>query len=560
MDSITEVYEMKKSEKIDQPNSRRRFLKGSLMAGVAGVVASSTSAAVSAVAQSEPAKEKTCTPKHSWEIVPDPIPASKITQSIEADIVVVGAGVAGVFAAHAAAENGAKAIVLEKFKTFSCRAKDNGAVNTKLHSKEDGTWIDEERLLEDLFNYYQNRTHQSLMREFVYKSGKIMNHYIDLCEANGVSVTLLPGYEVSRNSPGYATAHNFFLKDQAHSSGSEYVPTQVYLMRVVEKHAKELGAEFRYNTAAEQLIRDKKSGRVTGVVARTKTGYIQFNARKAVIMATGGYTENKEMLEAWGPSGLLMEVPCYTPVGGNMGEGIAMSLWAGASLQRPPFPVQTHTIPAPVLGNDLMVANQTLLHINKLGLRYENENQPDPLQSNGRVLQPGKKAWSIFDSRYYKDQAPIKTSQGGPVNEPQSSLDESVAKGLAFKADTIEELAQKIGVPASTLKKTVDRYTELAKKGKDEDFGKPARLMFPITDAPFYALPIKSQLLVTLGSLNCDPNMQVLDTNDEPIPGFYAIGNMMGNYFGEYPMFAPGFSSGRCIVMSHILAERLAKA
>jgi fumarate reductase flavoprotein subunit len=550
---------MKKSEKIDQPNSRRRFLKGSLMAGVAGVVAGSTSVAISAVAQSEPAKANKTAPKHSWEIVPPPILANEITQTIDTDIVVVGAGVAGVFAANAAVENGAKVVVLEKFKTFSCRAKDNGAVNTRLHSKKDGTWIDEERLLEDLFNYYQNRTHQSLMREFVYNSGKVMNHYIDLCEANGVSVTLLPGYEVSRNSPGYATAHNFFLKDKAHSSGSEYVPTQIYLMRVVEKRAKDLGVGFHYSTSAEQLIRDK-SGRVTGVVAKAKTGYIQFNARKAVIMATGGFTENKEMLDAWAPNAELMEVPCYTPVGGNMGEGIAMSLWAGASLQRPPYPVLTHTIPAPALGNDLMAANQTFLRVNRIGLRYENENQPDPMQSNGRVLQPGKKAWNILDSRYFKDQEPIKTSQGGPVNEPLEALEDSVAKGLAFKANTIEGLAGKIGVPPAALKKTVERYTALAKKGKDEDFGKPANLMFPITDAPFYALPIKSHLLATLGSLNCDPNMQVLDTNDEPIPGLYAIGNMMGNYFGEYPMFAPGFSSGRCIVMSHILAERLAKA
>jgi fumarate reductase flavoprotein subunit len=547
----------KENEKIDQANSRRKFLKGSLVAGVAGVVAGSTGLAAPALAQAAPAAA--AAPKHSWEVVPAPIPADKITQTIDADIVVVGAGVAGVCAAHTAAENGAKVVVLEKFKTFSCRAKDNGCVNSKLHSKKDGTWINEEELLEDLFAYYQNRTHQSMMREFVYKSGAVLNKYIDLCEANGVAVDLLPGYQVSRTSPGYATALNFYLKDKAHSSGSEYVPTQIYLMRVVEKHAKELGADFHYSTAAQQLLKDK-SGRITGVVAKTKAGYIQFNAKKAVIMATGGYGENKEMVEAWAPNAELMEMNTYTPVGGNQGEGIAMSLWAGASLQRPPFPVLTHTIPAPVLGNDAMAANQTFLRVNRNGERYENENQPDPLQSNSRVTQPGKKAWNIFDSRYFKDQSTIKTSMGGPVNEPQSDLDASVAKGLCFKADTIEELAKKAGIKPEGLKKAVARYTELAKKGKDEDFGKPANRMFPITDAPFYAMPVISHLLTTIGSLNCDPNMQVLDTNDEPIPGLYAIGNLMGNYFGEYPMFAPGFSSGRCIVMSTILAERLTKA
>jgi fumarate reductase flavoprotein subunit len=475
-------------------------------------------------------------------------------------VVVVGAGVAGIFAAHSAAEHGWKVALVEKFKTYSVRAKDNGAVNTKVQ-KSQGIHIDEDELSARLIAYSQNRVHHKLVRDFVYNSGRVFDHYIDMCEANGVSVEVLPEYTVSRTSPGYPTAHNFFLKDKAHSSGSEYVPTQVYLVQVVEKAAKEKGVDFHYNTAAKQLVKDP-SGRVTGVIAKVKGGgYTQFNAKKAVIMAVGGYTENQEMLDAWAPWAKYAEIPCYTPIGGNQGEGIAMSLWAGATLMKPPFPIMIHTIPAPPLGNDSMAANQTFLHVNKLGERYEDENQPDPFQSNTRFMQPDGKAWGIFDSSYFKDQAPIKTSMGGPVNEPLEALEDSIAKGMAFKAATLAALAHSINIPADTLETTVKRYTELAKRGKDEDFGKQADRMFPIEHGPFYAVPIKSHLLVTVGSLNVTPEMQCIDKNNAPIPGLYAVGNTMGNFFGvDYPLLAPGISSGRCIVMSHLLGERLAKA
>ena len=549
-----------KHDKDEIAASRRSFLKNSLVAGaVAGVAG--LGAAPAAMAQAEAATtEQPAQPKHSWEVAPEPIAASKITQTVDTDVVVVGAGVAGVFAAHAAVENGLKVALLEKFKTFSCRAKDNGAVNTKAHKRQ-GMHIDEEELAARLISFSQNRVHHKLVRDWVYESGRVFDHYIDMCEANGVSVEVLPEYTVNKITPGFPTAHNFFLKDQAHSNGSEYVPTQVYLVRVVEKSCREKGVDFHYNTAAKQLLKDK-SGRITGVVAKVKGGgYIQFNAKKAVILAVGGYTENDEMLDAWAPWAKFAEVPCYTPIGGNQGEGIAMALWAGASLMKPPFPIMIHTIPAPPLGNDAMAANQTFLHVNKLGKRYEDENQPDPFQSNTRFMQPDRKAWAVFDASYFKDQAPIKTSMGGPVNEPQEALEDSIAKGMAFKGATVAELAAKIGVPAEALEKTVARYTELAKKGKDVDFGKQADRMFPIDTAPFYAVPIKSHLLVTVGSLNVSPEMQCLDGNSNPIPGLYAVGNTMGNFFGvDYPLMAPGISSGRCIVMSHLLGERLAKA
>lgn len=552
----------KQNDETSKVNSRREFLKGSLVAGVAGVataagVASVAAAATSADAPGANGASTATSAKYSWEVPPAPIADSEIKSTVSADIIVLGAGIAGLIAAHSAAEQGAKVVVLEKFRTFSVRGKDNAAVNTKAQ-KAAGYTIDTEALIADLVNYSQNRVHQSLVRLWAYKSGEVFDHYIDLAEADGLGIKVLPPYTVSRTSPGYPTAHNWVKTGGAQNKGSEYILTEQFFMELVERWCKEKGVEIHYSTPAQQLIKDK-SGRITGVIGKQKGAYLKFVAKKAVILATGGYTENKEMLKAWAPWGEYAETSVYEPIGGNMGDGIAMALWAGATLVRQPFPVMVHTIPAPPFGNDLMVANQNLLHINRLGLRYENENQPDPQQSSSRFLQPGKKAWAIVDSKYEKDMATLQTSMGGPVVEPMALLEDSVEHKRAFKADSIAALAEKIGVPAKALEETVVRYSELARKGKDEDFGKEPHLLYTIEQSPFYAIPIQSQLLVSVGSMNVDPNMQCLDKDDNPIPGLYAVGNMMGNFFGsDYPLLAPGVSHGRCITLSYILGQRLA--
>ena len=134
------------------------------------------------------------------------------------------------------------------------------------------------------------------------------------------------------------------------------------------------------------MIREA-NGRVTGVVAEAKgSGYIKFSARKGVVIATGGYGENPEMVEAWCPIANMPEIKAYTPVGGNTGDGFNMALWIGASLQNWPHPAIFHTSK---MGIEPMTGNQSFLHVNRLGLRYENENLPNQNASDGRFLQPG---------------------------------------------------------------------------------------------------------------------------------------------------------------------------
>jgi fumarate reductase flavoprotein subunit len=544
---------MQKEETMNK-NGRRQFLKTALITSVAGVAASAGVAS----AATESISAETKTTKHSWEVPPKPIPDSQIQQTIETDIVVLGAGAAGIATAYAASSAGAKVIVIEKMKKFSARGLCNAAIGTKCQ-KEHGVNLNKDEIVARLVRQAGNRVHQQLVQLWADKSGEVFDHYIELGAANGIGVVLSDPYSISDLYTTYSTSHVFARKPGTPpSAGNENAQPEFVLLELLEKSAKEKGADFRYDTAAQQLIREA-NGRVTGLVAEAKgSGYIKFSARKGVVVATGGYGENPEMVEAWCPIANMPEIKAYTPVGGNTGDGFNMALWIGASLQNWPHPAIFHTSK---MGIEAMTGNQSFLHVNRLGLRYENENVPNQNASDGRFLQPGRKAWGIFDAKYEKDHQTFKSGFDGPVSEPMKALEESVQNGKAFKAETIEELAKAIGVPADALKQTVDRYTELARKKCDEDFHKDSALMFTIEQSPFYAIPLKSHFMVTLGGLNVNPQLQVLDQQDQAIAGLYAVGNAAGNFFAnEYPVEVLGLSHGRALTLGHVLGENLAKS
>nr|WP_321238330.1 FAD-dependent oxidoreductase [uncultured Tolumonas sp.] len=499
--------------------------------------------------------------QHNWDAVPPAIPAGEITRSENYDLVIVGAGCAGIFAAHSAAEQGLSVVVIEKLDKPSARGMDNAAVNTKLQLQH-GERIDEDLIFQDLIRFANNRVHPELVRIWVKESGRVFDHYIDLCDANDMQVALVDNFSVAKQFPDlyrqYPTAHIFARKDQPISTGNEYIPTQEAFLTFVEAQAKNLGAQFHYDMGCERILRAEGDGAVTGIIARNKQGeLIQYNSKKAVILAAGGYTENQEMVDAWCPSANDPEIKTYGPKSGNSGEVFAQALWVGAGLQNWPHPVMIHTIPG--FHVDLMTGNQSFIHVNRLGKRFQSESMPNQILTDGRFRQPGKQAWAVFDAKYEQDHATFKTGFDGPVNEPIENLNQYADKGWVHRADTLEELAKLMGVPEETFVQTCQRYTEMARNGKDEDFNKESYLMFTIEQAPFYAVPIKSHLLVTVGGLDCDPDMQVLDSQGYKIPGLYAVGNIQGNFFAnEYPLMAPGLSHGRAITLSYVLGERLA--
>jgi fumarate reductase flavoprotein subunit len=214
------------------------------------------------------------------------------------------------------------------------------------------------------------------------------------------------------------------------------------------------------------------------------------------------------------------------------------------------------------LGGATMSMNP-VLRVNTLGLRYENEDIPNPYICNSRMRQPGNVVWAVFDSKWADEVKNTTPGFGRTVAVSDTTVkgvEDAVAKKNILKADTIEDLAKAMGVPADTFKATVDRYTELAKAGKDEDFGKSANNLWTVDKAPFYATKVAAVLLVTLGGFKVNDNLQVMDAEAKVIPGLYAAGNVAGDFYAnDYPVLAAGLSHGRCITEGYLAGQNAAK-
>lgn len=540
--------------------TRRGFLKGATAglaaAGSAGLLAGcgpqEESAAPSAEATEASAAEAAAAP--SWREAPEPIADSDIAETISADIVVIGAGLSGVSAAMSAAESGASVVLLEKQPTYTFHGHHCGVIGSKLH-KEMGLEMDKVEVVNTLMNWAGNKPEQRLIKLWADRSGEAADWAIDMAEKAGVVVDIdqsLVSNDPLDTNVQYPTPLTF------DGWTNSLTPT-------IEANAREAGVDIRYQTPAVQLLRDP-GGRVTGVIAQSSAGdYLQFDAARAVIVASGDYGSNREMVESLCPWALNATENWYG--NWNTGDGQRMGLWIGAAMDDQPNCTMMHPS-AGIPGYDRAEVScpmyaSALLDVNNTGERYVNEEQLLPYVVSPRLQQPGHTSWQIFDGNWesYATKMGMGFGRLAEVTDTErDQIEAAVEAGAMMQADTVEELAAKMGVPPDTLKATIDRYNELARNGRDEDFGKRADRLFPLEQAPYYAVQRGSALLVTLGGLKVNPLLQVLDTDSNPIPGLYAAGNASGRFFAnDYPMACSGLSHGRALTFGY-LAGRNATA
>lgn len=496
-------------------------------------------------------------PDYSWLGRPEKI--TRFSGVLDCDIAVVGAGIAGCTAAQAAAETGARVICTEKFAAPTMHGTDIGALGSVLQ-KELGIDIDRALAARLMYQWSQSQANFRLIKTFTDRSGEVMDYYIDMARKNGLSVTIndvmtarTDWDRLEDRFKQFRTAHNFRPAD---GSGIPHNKWEVaYFIKMLVKSAKENGAEFLFRTEASQLI--KTGGRITGVIVRDGDGYKKINASKGVILATGGITDNKEMTDRWCPTALRADKSDYFPFGGNMGDGIRMGVWAGAAVTRcNPAPV-IHPVNFSPLGPGIQTS---WLTINREGERFCCEVGFEPIVTNARMNAPGNLAWAVWD-RNYKElalkQEPHKALAF--IDGLDAAVEASVTSGEYIKADTLEKLADKLGVPPEALIKTVERYNEWCDKGFDEDFGVPERFLCPVKDGPFYAGKISAWLLNLPHGLHVNHNSQVLTEADEPIDGLYAIGNVQGDFFANsYPVTVPGANHGRSVTFGRLVGRALA--
>ena len=543
--------------------SRRSFITGAALAGASAAMVglagcSPAESAPSVTGSSGGSGAAESAGAHAWL---QPAPAlPEISAEETYDVVVIGAGIAGCTAAQAAAEAGASVLVVEKFEGITAHGTDIGAVGSTLQ-KEEGVDIDKALATRLIYQWGQSEANYFLIKQFVERSGEIMDYYIDMANELGYEVIL--NSEMTARSDWdtlddrfkqFRTAHKFTLPEG--SSLPEQPWNVGYFISMVADDAQANGAVFEFETTAEQLI--KENGTVTAVVVSNADGYKKINATKGVILATGGITDNDEMKECFCPMALRADKSDYFPVGGNMGDGITMGKWIGAALS-PCYPAPIiHPVNLAVMGPGF---DTCWLTVNRDGMRYCCEVGFEPIVTNARMNTPGSVAWAIWDSHFVEHaqkQEPIKSASF--IDDLEEKIEQAVADGAFFKGETLQELADAIGVPYDALQKTVDRYNSFCETGEDIDFGVPERFLSSVEDGPFYASNVSAWLLALPYGLRVDQNSQVLDEEDTPIGGLFAIGNVQGDFFANsYPVTLPGTSHGRGMTYGRLVGQALAK-
>jgi fumarate reductase flavoprotein subunit len=321
-------------------------------------------------------------------------------------------------------------------------------------------------------------------------------------------------------------------------------------------YAEQNGGTVYYSTPAVQIVREaNNTGKVVGVIGKKEDGtYIKLNATDAVILAAGDYGNNPVLRAQYLPfaEGLIT---AYMRPDINTGDGQYMGTYVGGKMQLSPHCSNIHYDP-PTEVPDVPGSGIPWLFVNKKGKRFCNEDVQYGQLYAQAMNQPDFTHYQIFDDNFRTDWENM--GSGMMKKEPPAPIvegtDQAVADGKAFKADTIADLAAAIGLPASELQATVDRYNMLCDAGYDDDYGKQAARLKPIRVAPFYGIARKPNVLCTLNGIITNGNCQALDDNHEVIEGLYAVGNCQGNFFGglEHQMVIPGMSLGRAITTGRV--------
>lgn len=344
------------SEKDHVTLSGRGFLTGSL--ATAGLAV--TGGAIAGDIPAEWAKPK-CS-NWSWEKPVKPIAESEIKKTIDTDVCVIGAGLAGFAAALSAAEEGAKVVVVEKTRGWSARGGHITAFGSKVQEKM-GVKVDAAEIVRRLVAWGQGRMDERLLRMFAKKCGACMDWAVDIAERNGVKVTLWEGYYKGPTYTEFPVTHFFYNKDVSldYTYGNSTGIGNVVLMPCFEKELKKAGVQILYRTPAVQLIREKNEGRVTGLIAGRAGRYTRINAKKGVIIATGCYASNMEMRKCYSPYSLRVDAQIYFPTKSNTGDGHIMAM-------------QRKDNHAATVHLEAGTASYGFLHVNGNGERFLNED------------------------------------------------------------------------------------------------------------------------------------------------------------------------------------------
>ncbi len=425
-----------------------------------------------------------------------------LPDAMEADVIIVGAGAAGLSASITAAEAGADVIIIEKQGvTGGSTARSGGkilAAGTPWQEAQDQE-DDPDQMYEYLMSFSNGLINESLLRMFCDDSAENLAWLEDL------------GVQVQDVEP----IHSSLTPWRVHNTlggGGQTTGHGGQITVPLTEAAQELGVNIIYNTSAQELVTDE-DGAVVGVIAETSDGQTVTFSGNAVILASGGYCSNTEMFERYAD---FIPVNYTSAPAGNVGDGLVMATAIGAK----EFDSEGMQLVYCSFTCGVGINEESGLIVDAAGTRVVNE-----WTYQSHVAEALRLAGSPI--AYY-----IATS-----NDPNATVQYGMTLDSTVSAGSVEELAELIGMDPAVLSATVDRYNELCDLGEDLDFGKPAEYMIPVEGETYYAIAMSPTASVTFGGLSINEEAQVLDVNDEPIENLYAAGEVAftGLFGTEYP-------------------------
>lgn len=464
----------------------------------------------------------------------------KEAEEYTCDVVIVGAGAAGLTAGISASSLGANVLVIEKGVSAAVSNGANAggpiAVGTKIQAEE-GEELTMQTLFGHMSEFGNSTINDSLLRKTLAETGETIDMLSDL----GLSVYL----RADAYGVGFRARHG--IKEKGEDR-----------MKFLIDEITQNGGNIMYETTGEKVILNEE-GTAVGIEATKSDGTKVTIHADAVLLATGGYLGSQEIInEKFGNITI-------NPLGNTLstGDGINMALEAGG-MEDKNWGIVANEFSAmnKKAGTWSADSNQNLrfgiyggLLVNKEGNRFFNEEimASEPLSGAEAALRQGT-YYAILDEAYYNSvceqgiyktlgspeswvagtnllspQAPESKSQVKVLTKAKEQLNEAIEQGWAYKADTIEELAEYFGL--ENLVSTVEEYNEMCANGKDTQFFKDAAFLTPITEGPFYVFEYETSAWCTLGGVKVDDSLRVVNADNEPIKGLYAAGVDAGSLF-----------------------------
>ena len=517
------------------------------------------------------------------------IDEAAITETVDTDILIVGAGNGGMFAAAYAAANGLNFRVIEQNANVQDTRHWYGAVDSAAAKEAGEPATDKAKLLSELSRYASGKCDQRVVKTWINESAAmhdfmrsiLEDKYGWVCDFTSGSEAAWPAENAEHNTDYLypVQEHNYMASESA--SG---LPRNELLLQYIQ----ELGYDVDFKTSLAKLEKNSE-GRITGIIAQSTEDdhFIRYNANKGVLLACGGFPGNPYMMEQLDPLGTSVTTACsYSPA--DKGYGIRAAVWAGANLDKEAAPMLfDRGVVAPGVDGGYVDSDtafggkafpgkirqynpgtQPFLKVNRNGERFANESCPYNDIVYAAAHQPGRVYAQICDANILEDAKRFHTigcsaqTRNGGEKYIQGKMDEAIEAGALFKCDTLDELADKMGFTGAakdTFLATVERYNELYDKQNDEDFGKPAYRLSAIRTAPFYGCWLGASLLTTEQGIAINEKGQALDNNNQPMKGLYITGDMSGSFFANnYPCLMAGVAMGRTLTFAMKAVKQMA--